>query len=265
MKWAYEFCENYLKGRKIEAFKIRNEHFPENMKLYKYQNISDKKIDSLLNGEIYLSKRSALNDPFELDPVYYDSDIIENLGITNDEFKIILEGLYENMGVMSLSSRYDNMPLWTHYGDEHKGICVEYDINSVDKEIDNEFYYRIYKAIYTDSRIDLTKLVKDMKEAITNGGDMSLIMNVLLISMLIKQKDWLYEDEWRILWELDECNNCLYKSPMRVSAIYIGKDCTEDNIKLIKDVAKAIKCDLYKMVYPKETDEYRLTYIKLNI
>lgn len=268
MKCEEEFRYFYLKGEMEKAFNLRDENFPENMKLYKYQNIAKYRISSLLKGYIYFSKRSALNDPFELDPVYYDIDRIVKKGITIEQLKKIMKDFYENMGVLSLSSRPDNMPLWTHYGDEHKGICVEYDINSIDKNAHKEFYNRIFKAVYTSERIDITSTIERTIEMIKNNVYSDTFDKgtlILLISMLIKQKDWLYEDEWRILWELEECNEGCYKSPMKVSAIYMGKDCNKDDINLIKEVANSIKCDLYKMAYSEKISEYRLTYEKVEL
>lgn len=265
LSWEMDFYKNYICGHQEEAFEIRDEHLPE--KLYKYQKIEDCRLDTLENNELYFSSKKGLNDPFDLSPIFYDkheiSKILEECQGDISEIDSILEDVANNMGILSLSTSPFNMPLWAHYGNNHKGICVEYDIKSILK-LNTYFKYRILKVYYINKRIDITDILKKLFKYIKNNDESNQmrICYSLYMIMTLKHKDWTYEDEWRIFMPLEECNSSgktgRYKNPLKVSAIYIGKDCENDDIIKIKSVAQKLNCKVYKMVYPFDDNNFTL-------
>ncbi|MDO7206033.1 hypothetical protein Q5M85_20055 [Paraclostridium bifermentans] len=44
------------------------------------------------------------------------------------------------------------------------------------------------------------------------------------------------------------------KSLMKVKAIYLGKDCSKENIERVIEISKKLNCKVYKMEYSKGID-----------
>lgn len=93
-----------------------------------------------------------------------------------------------NRGICCFSSAEDNPLLWSHYGDQHRGLCVGYDLNRLPKP-------RLHKVMYGSNRIIHTSTIK---KAILEKNDEyqeMLDRDVLLRKAL----PWSYEYEWRLL------------------------------------------------------------------
>ena len=100
---------------------MEEEEFNE---LYKYRSLSNLKrfLDILMNRRLYASKYLDLNDPMEGFFSYapdVPSPIISQL--MDERAKTL---------ICSLSKTYDNGLMWTMYGDEHKGCCIELKVTS---------------------------------------------------------------------------------------------------------------------------------------
>jgi len=81
--------------------------------------------------------------------------------------------------ISCFSSRYDSILMWSHYAENHRGICIGYDVN---KYID-----LIYPVSYQeDYSNNCSKNVND----VGYSAD---------CAKLIKSKEWSYEQEWRII------------------------------------------------------------------
>ena len=129
------------------------------MKLYKYRSIKDKGrlLDIFENNRLYFSQPSQLNDPFECKPIVtivddareiesYVEYLTKKLGGDLDgkemdrmrnEAKERLSSpklraetyyqLVESYGIQCFCSYSNNLLLWAHYADNHRGICFEFD------------------------------------------------------------------------------------------------------------------------------------------
>ena len=64
--------------------------------------------------------------------------------------QIALE-LLNSYRICCFSSRYDSILMWSHYADENKGICVEYDLGLLDHS--NPILRHIYPVIYGKDRV----------------------------------------------------------------------------------------------------------------
>lgn len=71
-----------------------------------------------------------------------------------------------------------------------------------------------------------------------------------------KDSDWEYQDEWRIVGNA----NAKIK-PMKIKSIYLGFDVSEENEKIIKELAMNKSFDIFKMNKPTGTKE--ITYTKI--
>ena len=113
-------------------------------------------------------------------------------------------------GVLSLAEKWNCPLMWSHYADEHRGVCIEYDLT--DHAFDNlePVNYRAGRSIRASQLIDWK--VKRSKSA---EGD---IMNTYFLA---KAPSWRYEKEWR---EIDDQTGTK-SSSANVSAVYFGLRC----------------------------------------
>lgn len=155
--------------------------------------------DNLL---IRASQKYALNDPFELRPSF-----------GKDRGKAISEGSYFDYSVVSLSETNNNLLMWSHYADEHKGIVIEFDIeqpifdqyktNKVLESVvdeDDEYIYTINEE-KTKSRQALNTGKIQRVRYNSKRPNLDSYENILE-HFLVKSEEWIYEKEHRVILPL---------------------------------------------------------------
>lgn len=179
--------------------------------LYRYRNLDDLKYrEDEINGKLFVTSPKGFND-------FYDSFSMlcsENFSLylsrldpnTDKEIlkwvqSLILEE-YETMNVKlneilrstgriaCFNEGYQNMPMWYHYADKYKGICLEYDVDKIPK---NLFAY-LKPVNYVDALPDGVKWFKTK-----HNKEESEAFNSLDEFYYSKLNDWKYEKEWRIV------------------------------------------------------------------
>ena len=197
------------------------------MSLYKY--VEAARVDILQNGYIRFTPQSGLNDAFEMRP-FFDSDHLSKTpllgegeitmtpttpGSANSEHMDVMlysfAGLLFNgqmdqnfreeydvkinaaYGVLCLTERPDNLLMWGHYADGHRGFVIEFDEN-------HPFFNQKSDAIPncgTLQKVEYSKHRPSIKMAI----DIRFIQ-----ALFTKSEDWQYEREWRIVRLLHEAD-----------------------------------------------------------
>ncbi|MFM1960457.1 MAG: hypothetical protein RL588_1974 [Pseudomonadota bacterium] len=125
-------------------------------------------------------------------------------------------------GVLSLSATWSSARMWSHYADEHRGICIEYDTTEQDHPQLMPVNYRASRAIKTS---DLWRW-KANDEADAKE-------RVLQTYFYSKSSEWKYEKEWRDRRDVCGAHNV----PFRITAIHFGLRC--DN-SIITSVVKLL-------------------------
>jgi hypothetical protein len=89
-----------------------------------------------INRELYFAKPEELNDPFDCQLrlpdsiaeakkiVEIDNTVTLNLLIALIQKTNEIESIFNNKGILSLSRTCRSVLMWTHYADEHKGLCI---------------------------------------------------------------------------------------------------------------------------------------------
>jgi hypothetical protein len=127
---------------------------------------------------IRLSTFDAVNDPFEL--------LALRRGGRSERrrFDWLYDYWVQLLGFVSLSETWQSPLMWAHYGDNHTGVCLGFDVP----------LGRALKVSYEPERLrllfDATKL--------ETAHDTDLIRTLVTT----KFTDWSYEREWRILERL---------------------------------------------------------------
>lgn len=195
--------------------------------LYKYREFDKKgnNIDSIKNNYIYLSDPIKFNDPYDCGLTTCFSKDVKN---------IVQETVFRLIRIAALSEVKDSILMWSHYADNHKGFCIEYDTQSL---IDN-----IYPVFYSNKLYDATNFLKKQE------------VNILRVAAMNKLDIWKYEKEWRIISRETK------KSDPKIKAIYLGsKILNADKEQLIK-LCNGI--DIFQMKLAE--NEYKLIESKIN-
>ena len=121
-----------------------------------------------------------------------------------------------------------NRLMWSHYSEDHKGFCIEYDFSEWD---DVSFGGYLLPILYSQKRPQfpwehiITKTPETKQEFIKE----------LLIGLLTKDDIWEYENEWRIL--IPQNSGTIYKMP-KISCVYLGEAISEENKRKVLEIAK---------------------------
>jgi Protein of unknown function (DUF2971) len=137
---------------------------------------------------------------------------------TEDYYKRLLadnvkELLYEELGkrgVLSLAVRWDCPLMWSHYADEHRGLCIEYDMTAYLGQSLHPVDYHMPRSIRISELYDWK-----IKASI------SAEQAIKKIFYFAKAPQWRYEREWREIVGSIGAN----PAPVRVSSIHFGLRC----------------------------------------
>ena len=193
------------------------------MLVYKYRGGSDKilerDIESLEQNSFWSSSINKLNDPWE---TIVKSDKFnkqsKSLGFfLNQKRKNALakvEGALMNLletlkkaGIYSLAGNYFDEILWAHYGNGHKGFCIEYDLNELLSNYSGSKFFsfpvRYSKKPPEINFTDIPGNKKGLIEKLTG----------------YKSLRWKYEEEYRIVTNFSGKYYYDYKA---LKAVYFG-------------------------------------------
>jgi len=231
------------------------------VKIYKY--LHEDRIEDILKHNIFrFTQPEEFNDPFELRPVlrfpHDDRSLYSTLDdnfesflafgktkqeeikeltksiVTSERFtKKLNETHYKtankSIGVLCLTKNSDNLLMWAHYANSHRGFVVELDSeNSFFKQDldDKNLMGKLKKVIYNNER---------PSESFEN-------MNIEN-AYLTKSEEWKYEEEYRMFAsfkrasEVKNNNIHLYKfTPDVIMSVYCGVSMSEKNKEKIKKI-----------------------------
>lgn len=105
--------------------------------VYKYMS-KVAAISFLKDPWIRVTPKPALNDPFECSPTQQTKDRIVELfkgekSLSEHPDLIIhnFEGVMDYFGIVSFSKNFNDLLMWSHYADSHKGVMLEFDLDEI--------------------------------------------------------------------------------------------------------------------------------------
>lgn len=160
--------------------------------------------------------RSALNDPFELRPsdqymrdhtwdllaqreMTPETEFSEELIDFNSEF---LEKAFKKIGIVSFSETNDNLLMWSHYADNHRGIVVTFDTSHDFFKKDGSRSKELGRVHYRKDRM------KALPQRLKDGFYMSDSTRIYFE----KSDEWIYEKEHRLICDLYAVDATLCRS-----------------------------------------------------
>ncbi|KGK12588.1 hypothetical protein DC58_09070 [Vibrio navarrensis] len=168
--------------------------------MFKFRELNKTTYEMLINGELWCATPKSLNDPFDAQFDYEAFGQRASFPTENDDYAKYLartaHDLFENMGICSFSKDSSNQVMWSHYVDEHRGLCIEFDISQV-LELNSELSLApvTYQSELPESQ--LVKTYEPTNEAlyVSSVVDKSVFLKILAT----KDLTWSYEQEVRII------------------------------------------------------------------
>ena len=172
---------------------LLEKHPYRGLQVYKYRAWNDFTEDLLKYGKITFSEPSGLNDPLEAKLIIKSED-----EMLQDDLKVYMKAfLREDVRILSLSSTCRSMPMWAHYADDHKGICVEFELSPYGM---NSYMNFLYKDEYSLNLPVYSVLYQPQESRVINYEDWIKMNDAEQSSILYLSKtdEWSYEKECRL-------------------------------------------------------------------
>lgn len=166
---------------------------------------------------------------------------------------------------------HNQILMWSHYADNHKGFCVEYDLELLKKEIEftlkeYEFYKDkdkylkerniaivkagLFPVEYTSNRVNIpvSKLNQIDFDDIGRIKYNSNIDELIYKTFIVKSSKWSYEKEWRIIIDDKISNYFNNKIPFPYAkTIFLGCKASNDLIETMIKIGNDIKAEVLLM------------------
>ncbi|KEO72245.1 hypothetical protein EL17_18770 [Anditalea andensis] len=166
---------------------------------------------------------------------------------------------------------HNQILMWSHYADNHKGFCVEYDLEPLKNEIDftlkdYDFYNDkekylderniaiikagLFPVEYTSNRVNIpvTKLNQiefDDKGRVNYNSN---IDELIYKTIIVKSSNWSYEKEWRIIIDEKVSNYYNNKIPFPFAkTIFLGCKASNELIETMIKIGKEINVEVLLM------------------
>jgi hypothetical protein len=146
----------------------------------------------------------------------------------------------EGIKVCSFSERQDSIIMWSHYADEHRGFCIEYDMQTI--ALDDLRRRMLFPMIYTDKLFDATKY---FEAAMTDAGKFNNIFPIL--SAIYKSSEWAYEKEWRLVFPFGIIPADSEFGMPTASRVFLGSWISEADSKTLQVLCRRRKIGCLRM------------------
>lgn len=116
----------------------------------------------------------------------------------------------EKVGVLALSANWNSPLMWSHYADQHRGICIEYDTTDLEHPNIGPVNYGGPRSINAS---DILAWKRD--------GSRSAKERIHKVWFFSKASQWRYENEWRDI----NSTSGSYFTRFRMTGILFGLRC----------------------------------------
>lgn len=248
-------------NRRKNIIKLLPEHRPyEPPFLYKYRTIDSLGLKRFFtHKEIFLSSPLQFNDPFDCKvhilkdkKVYKFKKFVKSMvkknsphlvGKTlNQEVKKVMEDpkfnnpdlfntayrtFMDGIGVYSLTEKPDNLLMWSHYANSHKGFCLKFKVS-----MDELLFWTAFKVKYENTYPKVNFLDFD------KGGTVAKWA-------LTKSTDWEYEQEWRIFdSNLNDSTRLQYFTKNELAGVIFGALMPENDKNSLLKIIEQSECNI---------------------
>jgi hypothetical protein len=255
------------------------------MQLFKFRSTTKYSIEGLINNELYFSSFKEFNDPFEFSNPVSDlatfnkngrkklKELFKNKELIKKDYQHLLSLLKEptkvainernktldritkslpNIGVFCLSEINNSILMWSHYANDHKGFCIEF--NNLNEHLDinqdlikikylDEFedlnnpdlLINFYIIMFCDSKHlnneEWKKKYMELGNLLNKHEESELAKTV----MGNKYIDWAYEKEVRLV---GKAQGLIRYDPKSIESITFGLRMSKSDKSTIKNLCQ---------------------------
>jgi hypothetical protein len=172
-------------------------------------------ISNVVFGRLKIARFATLNDPFEL---------LARTALRSsirDELRQNKRSLNQDRGLLCFIEDWTDPVLWTHYGAQHRGICLGFDVK---EDLAKKITYQNNRLSDVEAR----------------GKTEDEILDLLVYT---KFESWKYEKEWRVLLSLAKAARegdlyfSRFGSDLRLREVILGAECAMSHPEVRKLVS----------------------------
>ena len=202
--------------------------------------------DLIKDKSVYLNSPFNFNDPL-------DSYFIQLFGKNKEDMPISLQkyiDLSKEIHIFcgTFEKNLENVLLWSHYGNFHKGVALKYKIPKVLEGNLRRVEYGKHDHI-------------DFMEAINYGNPLNLPSTTLeekdkniINSVFLKDKEWEYEQEIRYVKKIKNKENAL-ETGWEIEEVYLGCKILDSSDKDLEEILR-----LVELCKSKQIKIFEMTY-----
>jgi hypothetical protein len=237
-------------------------------RLYKYQPFNAQTLENLTTASVWFSAPINLNDPYDCDLAGIDP-----AKLTEADFQLALDHMQEltpeqtarwcpggvmtlrfreslvkyleqvfdehradrrqRRGIACFSERYDDIVMWSHYANGHRGFCLEFDTAI-------KPFSSAKPVTYNDDfpSVPLSLLFSDA----CTDADTDVLLQAFVLT---KAKCWEYEQEWRAM-HMEPGKGFGY-GPRGLTGLYIGAAMPDAQREIIFRILSGTAVKFYVM------------------
>ncbi|WBL24260.1 DUF2971 domain-containing protein [Zunongwangia sp. HGR-M22] len=212
---------------------------------YKEYELAIDEVSKMLisqNENIDISKFQAIVDNLKKQLKQQSKENIRDTSLSDAQSNV-----NRDIGILSLTKKWNNTLMWSHYSNSHKGFCVGFDPT-------NKYFDDYINDDGTKSRTK--KDVIYSKERAKIPMTLAKRDELGIEPFITKSLDWYYEDEIRVIASLNLHDDIIRKEPMDIylfkvphsliREIIMGVNINEQDEKLITDFCEKRNINLYK-------------------
>ena len=184
-----------------------------------------------------------------------------------------LLNMHDRMYVGSLSATYESILMWSYYGKDHKGVCIELEIDENSEFLSKVQYQHDRPVMQTEKllRNYCGQLFASKGEENANAVFLPLILQ----PYITKAEDWKHEQEYRLIY-LEEAfekegiikrlcaDGCeRYMCPVKISKVFCGANMSEENKDILRRIIPA-EIEIVEMAISDAKYELLTQYIRSN-
>jgi len=237
----------------------------------KIKEKNERKFQALENNLLWMPTFNHLNDPFEFKALYLNKQSLEDHGWQISELENLFKGIKGLFLLASFSQNLtNNIPMWSHYANNHKGFCVEYRITNP-----KHLYPISYEAERVAIASSITKMISKFSsygetKIPENDPELRLYFNIIYHMTIMKHKSWEYEKEYRAIYynmAAKKFGNRVHLSDLglEVSKIYVGADCDIENRQRLLHIATRLNCEINEMYLDEYDPSFELRFQALSL
>ncbi|WP_234849380.1 DUF2971 domain-containing protein [Sinorhizobium medicae] len=211
--------------------------------LYRYRSLVGKdpnkfrqELNAIIEAHVYCPSYDSMNDPME--GSHRESALLKESTKYDQTIQAVRDAI-DTFGIASFSETMDHEPMWAHYADHFKGICIEYNVKRLLDHLDDE--YEFVRMTYNER----APMLYRNSESAENRAKMILSC---------KSVRWASEREWRLIGP--ETGPARYEDARIVTSVFLGSRVSRGHERAIREELEPLRIPVRKM----KVDTYSVAF-----